>query len=489
MVSVRQDRIAEFRAGIRRAAVGGAIGLASRSQRFREFALSRVSKALARSYAETTEDGDLLRLQVFFGKALLPVARRLIAERPRAARALARCLQRWADDVRRRTLSVASGAVAPATVVLEPTSRCNLNCPGCYSDSTRQGADMEYGLLEDTVEECADMGTTLITLSGGEPFLREQEDQAITRLAAKFPDLGFLVYTNSYLITEDVARRLGELGNVFPAISVEGTEKASDARRGEGYYRHSYNVRRELARNEVMHGASVTVTRRNANYVMSEQFVDRRIEEGDMFVWYFLLQPIGRSPSTSLMITSDQRARMREQLYGFRASGKPIFIGDFWNDGPFVEGCMAGGKYYFHIYANGDISPCVFAPVACGNMRDILTGKSEYKSLTDFVNRHPFFAAFRVKQHEITDYRAPCLLMDHPEKFRDVCARTPWYPALNMPDGYMNGEIARDLDRASAEWRDALCRLPIVPETVRNSSLWRELVTPSCDDRRGIGSE
>ena len=68
----------------------------------------------------------------------------------------------------------------------------------------------------------------------------------------------------------------------------------------------------------------------------------------------------------SLLVTADQRARLREQIFKWRDQGKPIFLGDFWNDGCFVGGCIAGARYYFHIYANGDISPCVFAPIACG---------------------------------------------------------------------------------------------------------------------------
>ncbi len=50
------------------------------------------------------------------------------------------------------------------------------------------------------------MGMTLITLTGGEPFMREARDRFITRMAAEFPNLGFLVYTNSTMITEEVAQ-------------------------------------------------------------------------------------------------------------------------------------------------------------------------------------------------------------------------------------------------------------------------------------------
>jgi len=469
MVSAIVERVGRFKTGLARVAIDQTVNWAHRSPRFREWMLDRLADNLGKSYQDTARDQLLLAMQIWFGRSLRPFARRLIQERPRAAQALVRLAYVWSRDVRRRTANAQQQAgVTPCTVVVEPTSRCNLNCPGCYAKSTSQGEDMSYEILRDTIAECRDMGATLITLSGGEPFLRERQDRAITRLAAEFPDLGFLTYTNGLLIDEAVARQLGEVGNVFPAISVEGGEVESDRRRGSGYYRRTSAARRLLAAHEVMYGFSATVTRQNLDLVVSEKFIDERIAEGDLFGWYFLLQPIGRNPDVNLMVTAEQRAHMREQLYRFRAEGKPIFIGDFWNDGQFVAGCMAGGKYYFHIYANGDISPCVFSPVACGNMHDILAGRSEYTSLGDLVMRHPFFRGFREQQRKIHDWRAPCVLIDHPQLFRELCQRYAgqWYPAKNMPEGYLDGEIAQALDEISQAWQERLRSLPLIPDCV-----------------------
>jgi len=37
---------------------------------------------------------------------------------------------------------------------------------------------------------------------------------------------------------------------------------------------------------------------------------------------------------------------------------KPLFTMDFWNDGEYVDGCIAGGRRYLHINANGDMDSC-----------------------------------------------------------------------------------------------------------------------------------
>ena len=49
---------------------------------------------------------------------------------------------------------------------------------------------------------------------------------------AAHPDCYFQVFTNGQLVTPDVARRLRQIGNVTPLVSIEGTEIISDERRG-----------------------------------------------------------------------------------------------------------------------------------------------------------------------------------------------------------------------------------------------------------------
>lgn len=163
------------------------------------------------------------------------------------------------------------------------------------------------------------------------------------------------------------------------------------------------------------------------------------------------------------MVTADQRAQLRETITRWRQENRPVFLGDFWNDGPLVDGCMAGGRYYFHIYANGDISPCVFSPVACGNILDIIAGRSEYGSLEEFVEKNPVFISFRREQKSILDRSRPCLLIDHPEAFRRIWAEGQCRSAKNMTGGYIDGEIAGHIDRVAEEWALKSAELPPPP--------------------------
>ncbi len=451
-----QERLQEV---LRKAAFRGG-DLVLQVPLLRDILLDRLLGRLAKAYDETEQDVETLRHDRWFASHLNSFLHRLINQRPSAARAILRFLSTWVSDMSRRDAAQGKGLATPCTVVIEPTDRCNFNCPGCYAKSTRDGSDLTYQHMADIVEQVIEMGVTLITISGGEPFLCEKANQTLTRLAERFFDRGFLIYTNGSLIDQTIAARLGCVGNVFPAISVEGFEHQTDARRGHGVYAQNRQARRYLAENGVMAGFSATITRENCEAICSDAFLDLRIDEGDLFGWFFLLQPIGRAPRPDLMVTADQRAMLRETILRWRNEDRPILLGDFWNDGPLVGGCIAGGRYYFHIYANGDISPCVFAPIACGNIFDIIEGKSDYASLDDFVQHHPVFQAFRAEQDKITDRARPCLLIDHPEVIRRIGGIESCRPAKNFPEGYLDGEIARTVDRIAAEWKAKVATLP-----------------------------
>mgnify|MGYP000218158983 CR=1 FL=1 len=438
----------------------------------RDYVVDRLIAWLGESYDTCTpeHEADKLMHVRWLGPHLLPFLQRLIRERPAAARAVLRFLATWIADMYRRKVYREAGAVNTCTVVIEPTDRCNLACPGCYARSTKEGSDLSYEQMVDICRQVVDMGVSLITISGGEPFLREKQDQTLTRLARHFHDRAFMVYSNGTMIDEEIAERLGNVGNIFPAISVEGFEHQTDQRRGQGIYEQNRRVRQLLARYGVLTGFSATLTSKNVESICTDEFIDLRIKEGDLFGWFFMMHPIGRAPRVDLMLSAAQRTLVRQTIWRWRAEKRPIFLGDFWNDGHLTGGCIAGGRCYFHIYANGDISPCVFTPIAAGNIFDIIQGRSRYGSLDDFVQNNPVFKAFRDEQDKIKDRDRPCLLIDHPGAFRRIVATcADCRPAKNMPPGYLDGDIARKFDQVAKEWAEA--KLPPLPAEVERSGL------------------
>lgn len=93
------------------------------------------------------------------------------------------------------------------------------------------------------------------------------------------------------------------------------------------------------------------------------------INEGAYFVWFFHYMPVGNNAHLELLPTPEQRIGMYHRIRKYRAT-KPLFAIDFQNDAEYVGGCIAGGRRYLHINANGDVDPCVFIHYSDSNIRE-----------------------------------------------------------------------------------------------------------------------
>jgi MoaA/NifB/PqqE/SkfB family radical SAM enzyme len=253
------------------------------------------------------------------------------------------------------------------------------------------------------------MGIYFCVVSGGEPFFYPR----IFDMFAKHNDVVFHVYTHGGLIDEKVSRKLAQVGNVVPAISVEGFETETDARRGKGHYARVMKAMDLLHQAKVLFGFSATLTRNNADLLGSDQFVDTMIAKGCVLGWYFMYVPVGFEPDMNLMMTPEQRGRQFERLVQLR-NNKPILLADFWNDGALVGGCISGGRKYLHVNANGDIEPCVFCHFATHNIRR--------HSLQEAV-RAPLFKDIRCQLPDNKNLLRPCIIVDRPYIGRRVIAK------------------------------------------------------------------
>ena len=148
------------------------------------------------------------------------------------------------------------------------------------------------------------------------------------------------------------------VGNLVPAISLEGFEEATDDRRGNGVYQKVIHAMELLRKKKLIYGISCCYTSANYNSITSEEFYDSLIDLGAYFVWYFHYMPVGNNAAPQLLPTPEQRIGVYEKIRKYRAT-KPLFAMDFQNDAEYVGGCIAGGRRYLHINANGDIDPCV----------------------------------------------------------------------------------------------------------------------------------
>ena len=298
----------------------------------------------------------------------------------------------------------------PWVILMDPTSACNLKCKGCWAAEYGYKQSLTNEEMQSIVTQGKEMGTHFYMLTGGEPLIRKND---IIELARNNQDAGFVIYTNATLVDQKFCDDLKEVGNVALALSLEGTEESNDWRRGEGAYKRTIEAMDLLKENKCLFGVSICYTRKNIEFVTSDEFFDMIINKGAKYSLMFNYMPVGHDADKELIPTPEQREYMYNWLRKVRNSktGKPIFVMDFQNDAEYVGGCIAGGRNYFHINSAGDIEPCVFIHYSDTNIRT--------HTLMEAL-KSPLFTQYYKNQPFNDNHLRPCPMLENPEALRKM---------------------------------------------------------------------
>ncbi|MDD4159727.1 MAG: radical SAM protein [Synergistaceae bacterium] len=333
----------------------------------------------------------------------------------------------------------------PWAILMDPTSACNLHCKGCWAEDYGSSMNLEKEILDRIIREGKDLGTYTYLFSGGEPLMRKDD---IISLCKKHDDCLFMAFTNATLIDSSFTDKMLEVKNFVPALSIEGFRDETDFRRGTGTYDAVLSAMKLLKRRQLPFGISCCYTSQNISSVGSEEFFDYMVEMGAKFAWLFTYIPIGEEAMTELMVSAEQREYMYRQIRKFRKT-KPIFTMDFWNDGEYVKGCIAGGRRYLHINANGDIEPCAFVHYADSNIKE--------KSLLE-AYRAPLFMQYRQNQPFCSNHLRPCPLLDNPDAL-DSMVELSGAASTYMVKPETVRELTSKCRKKSVLWADTADRL------------------------------
>lgn len=293
----------------------------------------------------------------------------------------------------------------PWLILMDPTSACNLHCTGCWAAEYGNRLNLTFEEMDDVIRQGKELGIYFYMYTGGEPLVRKAD---LIRLCEKHDDCAFLAYTNGTLVDQAFCQEMRRVGNLYLAISLEGTPQVNDLRRGEGVYGKVMDAMDLLKENGLIFGTSICYTSKNIETVVSDEFVDLLVEKGCRYALYFHYMPVGNSAALELLPTMEQRVFMKQRVRDIRnmTTGKGLFTMDFQNDGEFVGGCIAGGRNYFHINANGDAEPCVFIHYSGANIRT--------HSLLEIL-KQPLFLAYRDNQPFNGNHLRPCPMLENPE--------------------------------------------------------------------------
>ena len=312
--------------------------------------------------------------------------------------------------------------------MLDPTSACNLHCTGCWAAEYGNKLNLSFDEIDSIICQGKELGVYMYIYTGGEPLVRKKD---LIALCEKHSDCQFLSFTNATLIDEEFAEEMLRVKNFIPAISVEGFEEATDGRRGNGTYQKVVKAMGILKEKHLPFGLSCCYTSQNLDSISSFELIDQMVKWGAKFVWYFHYMPVGNDAVPELLPNPEQREFMYHRIREIRRT-KPIFAMDFQNDGEYVGGCIAGGRRYLHINANGDVDPCVFIHYSDSNIRE--------KTLLECL-QSPIFMAYHDGQPFNENHLRPCPMLENPEVLREI----------------VHGTEAHSTDLQSPESVDHLC--------------------------------
>ncbi len=298
----------------------------------------------------------------------------------------------------------------PWAILLDPTSACNLHCTGCWAAEYGYKLNLSLEEIDSIIRQGKEMGVYMYIYTGGEPLVRKKD---LIKLCEMHPDCEFLSFTNGTLIDEEFANEMLRVKNFVPAISLEGFEEATDFRRGDGVFQKVTNAMKILKEHRLPFGLSCCYTSKNMDSITSEEYIDFVVEQGAKFAWFFHYMPVGKDANIDLLPTPEQRTMIYQRIRKYRDE-KPIFLLDFQNDGQYVGGCIAAGRRFLHINANGDVDPCVFIHYSDSNIRE--------KPLLECL-RAPLFQAYHDGQPFNDNMLRPCPMLENPEKIREIVER------------------------------------------------------------------
>jgi radical SAM protein with 4Fe4S-binding SPASM domain len=314
------------------------------------------------------------------------------------------------------------------------TNKCNLACRHCYieagPDAQRENELTTYegkGFINDV----ASIGVPLLLFTGGEPLTRPDFWELATHARAN--KLRTVISTNGTMITEDVAKRLQDVGVQYVGVSLDGADPAThDMIRGQ---KGAFDGAIKALKNCVDIGlkSGIRVTAHKSNYKEIPQLLEMALELGVPRFCLYWLVPSGRGIEGYLenQLGREEIEETLDYLYNSAKRLDPekieILTVDAPQDGVYLldrmriekhpeyenaykllnmtgDSCSAGDRVA-NVDPVGNVYPCQFSqrPDYCvGNIRDTRFSMMWNDPENDVLRR------FRAKKHNLKGICGKC---------------------------------------------------------------------------------
>lgn len=289
------------------------------------------------------------------------------------------------------------------SIIINYNNRCNLNCKFCYEHTLQK----EYGNIQLDFEQLADfanqadaLGYFDITIQGGELLIdTDSLYKLVECLGPKRFEIALV--TNGYLMTQEIANRLAELGVDVVGISLStlNPQEHDESRGVVGSHERAMKALEYVEKAGMTVWPHAIYGHDNAQSPDLEEFLKKMDEKG--YLTYFnLAMPFGEwNQNLDILLTNEDI----ERLSYFRKKYKCNV--DLWNQYDSTKerimGCGAVNRLY--LTPLGDVMPCPFIHISLGNIKE--------KSLKEIVEYGFSINWFR-------EYSEKCLTAQNME-FRD----------------------------------------------------------------------
>lgn len=323
----------------------------------------------------------------------------------------------------------------PFLITWSMTTKCNLKCKHCYSESSPEAGydDLTLDEAYKVIDEIADWDIGLLVFDGGEPLLRKDFFQIADRASAKGITTG--IGTNGTMLDLTTARRLVSVGIRYASLSIDG----ADADTHDAFRARVGNFRKTLEAASVCKEASLPF---QFNTVLREKTVSQisdilrlGIDYGAFGMEFFDLVAVGRArrECQDEVLTIEERKGVVEQLAKAQidypltietpslpmyplllklnidkgVKPKHVSMEQIVRLAYYGRGCAAGRpRGYLVIRNDGEVNPCIFLQLDLGNVKE--------KGIKEIWQESPILAQLRSRDL-LKGECGEC-------QYRDICA-------------------------------------------------------------------
>ena len=282
-------------------------------------------------------------------------------------------------------------------------NECNLNCKHCRVSEKNDNEKLSLKEAKSLLSECWYNGITMLNLSGGEPFLRDDIFE-ILDYAEKFEDI--VITTNGTLLNEEKCKKLSTYKNIKLSISLDGLEETHDKfRRKKGAFKKVIDILPVLNKNNIKYAIKYTLSKETAKDAIELLNLVAKMGAKEFNVRRVIVA--GNANKDMVLSNEEYKNIIRELIRNCRKlnvkfrTGDPLLIpifSEIWgidikNDdlSKIYAGCQAGDDIIYIDY-KGNVGACSYIPKFADNIKDkpldeILKNNKLFIDLREYKNK------------------------------------------------------------------------------------------------------